>query len=76
MPRCPECRGNVSRVIDSRPQEVGALSAIMRRRTCSRGHRFTTLEIVAPPVPPKRAFGPNKTPALEVLAEILARGNP
>lgn len=41
--RCPFCRGEDSRVVDSREIEEG--QAIRRRRSCSQcGRRFTTVE--------------------------------
>ncbi|WP_190817366.1 transcriptional regulator NrdR [Saccharopolyspora pogona] len=41
--RCPFCRGEDSRVVDSREVEEG--QAIRRRRSCSTcGRRFTTIE--------------------------------
>jgi transcriptional repressor NrdR len=41
--RCPFCRGDDSRVVDSREVEDG--QAIRRRRSCSAcGRRFTTIE--------------------------------
>ena len=41
--RCPFCRGEDSRVVDSREVEEG--QAIRRRRSCSAcGRRFTTIE--------------------------------
>ena len=41
--RCPYCRGDVSRVVDSREVDEG--QAIRRRRSCSAcGRRFTTIE--------------------------------
>lgn len=41
--RCPFCRGEDSRVVDSREVEEG--QAIRRRRSCSHcGRRFTTVE--------------------------------
>lgn len=41
--RCPFCRGDDSRVVDSREVEDG--QAIRRRRSCPRcGRRFTTVE--------------------------------
>jgi transcriptional repressor NrdR len=41
--RCPFCRGEDSRVVDSREVEEG--QAIRRRRSCSNcGRRFTTVE--------------------------------
>ncbi|MCA1186071.1 MULTISPECIES: transcriptional regulator NrdR [Saccharopolyspora] len=41
--RCPFCRGDDSRVVDSREVEEG--QAIRRRRSCSScGRRFTTIE--------------------------------
>lgn len=41
--RCPECRADETRVIDSRPSDDGA--AIRRRRACEAcGARFTTYE--------------------------------
>lgn len=41
--RCPYCRGDDSRVVDSREVEEG--QAIRRRRSCSAcGRRFTTIE--------------------------------
>lgn len=41
--RCPECRADETRVIDSRPADDG--TAIRRRRTCEVcGVRFTTYE--------------------------------
>lgn len=41
--RCPFCRGEDSRVVDSREVEEG--QAIRRRRSCSGcGRRFTTIE--------------------------------
>lgn len=41
--RCPFCRGDDSRVVDSREVEEGL--AIRRRRSCSKcGRRFTTVE--------------------------------
>lgn len=43
--RCPYCRHDDTRVLDSRPTEEGA--AIRRRRECGRcGRRFTTYEHV------------------------------
>ncbi len=43
--RCPVCQTK-TRVIDSR----GNGTSIYRRRQCSTGHRFTTLETEAPNV--------------------------
>lgn len=41
--RCPRCRAQDTKVIDSRETEEGA--AIRRRRSCAEcGHRFTTYE--------------------------------
>jgi transcriptional repressor NrdR len=41
--RCPYCRGNDDKVVDSRPADEGA--AIRRRREClACGRRFTTYE--------------------------------
>ncbi|KRN88525.1 transcriptional regulator NrdR [Ligilactobacillus ceti] len=41
--KCPQCKSNTSRVVDSRPADEGA--AIRRRRECSKcGYRFTTFE--------------------------------
>ncbi|MBQ2086615.1 MAG: transcriptional repressor NrdR, partial [Selenomonas sp.] len=43
--RCPYCKNNDSRVIDSRSAEEGA--TIRRRRECTAcGRRFTTYEVV------------------------------
>lgn len=47
--RCPQCDGEDTRVIDSRPVEAGA--SIRRRRRCTTcGHRFTTYERRQPAV--------------------------
>lgn len=45
---CPEC-DSATRVADSRPNSKG----IRRRRECSAGHRFTTMEL--PNKPSERA---------------------
>ncbi|CAM4192969.1 transcriptional regulator NrdR [Listeria booriae] len=43
--RCPSCKGNGSRVVDSRPADDG--NSIRRRRECETcGFRFTTFEKV------------------------------
>ena len=40
--RCPEC-GDVTGVVDTRPDGRGG---IRRRRSCVKGHRFTTTEVI------------------------------
>lgn len=40
--RCPEC-GAVTGVVDTRPDGHGG---IRRRRSCVKGHRFTTTEVI------------------------------
>lgn len=41
--KCPECNGEESKVIDSRPSD----NKVRRRRECIQcGHRFTTYEII------------------------------
>jgi len=41
--KCPKCKNNGSRVVDSRPADDGR--SIRRRRECEEcGYRFTTFE--------------------------------
>ena len=54
--KCPFCREEDSRVIDSRTIEEGL--AIRRRRECGQcGRRFTTSEVAALAVVKRRGLG-------------------
>lgn len=44
MIRCPACRSNDSRIVKSQPKP----NRIRHTRQCGCGHRFGTVEIIAP----------------------------
>lgn len=63
---CPTCNAN-SKVIDSRGRTVGGEPQSYRRRKCTKGHRFSTIELVTL----ERAGGVKVV--VDSVAEHLAR---
>jgi len=73
--RCPVCRADDTKVVDSRTAEDGA--AIRRRRLCSRcRHRFTTYERVdeLPLIVVKRSGQREPFDRVKVAAGVRAAG--
>ncbi|MGD9999244.1 MAG: transcriptional regulator NrdR [Ilumatobacteraceae bacterium] len=73
--RCPRCRADDTKVIDSRESEEGA--AIRRRRSCTQcGHRFTTYERLetTPLVISKSNGGREPFDRSKIVAGVAAAG--
>jgi transcriptional repressor NrdR len=73
--RCPRCRADDTKVIDSRESDEGA--AIRRRRSCAQcNHRFTTYERLetAPLVITKSSGGRQPFDRAKITAGVAAAG--